>query len=106
MLQILSLIAMEAPCRNDATEIRREKTKFFLPLHLEINWSLVNMKVIVLKRVLILSESMTPTYVAGSFHVNNWRWKGVPFYFMTGKKMPYQGVEVVIKLKEPPLNLV
>ena len=27
MLQVLSLIAMEAPCRMDAREIRREKTK-------------------------------------------------------------------------------
>ena len=27
MLQVLSLIAMEAPCRMNATEIRREKTK-------------------------------------------------------------------------------
>ena len=30
---------------------------------------------------------------------------GVPFTFMTGKKMPYQGVEVVVKLKSPPLSL-
>ena len=27
MLQVLSLIAMDAPCRMDAKEIRREKTK-------------------------------------------------------------------------------
>ena len=30
MLQVLSLIAMEAPCRMDAREIRREKLKFLL----------------------------------------------------------------------------
>ena len=35
----------------------------------------------------------------GDIYIDNWRWKGVPFYFMTGKKMPYQCVEVVIKLK-------
>ena len=43
--------------------------------------------------------SGTPTFVAGDIYIDNWRWKGVPFYFMTGKKMPYQCVEVVIKLK-------
>ena len=34
MLQILSLIAMEAPCRNDAKEIRREKVKVLSAAHL------------------------------------------------------------------------
>ena len=32
MLQVLSLIAMEAPCRMNAVEIRREKKKYLLPL--------------------------------------------------------------------------
>ena len=51
------------------------------------------------------SNSNTPTFVAGDIYIDNWRWKGVPFYFMTGKKMPYQCVEVVIKLKAPPVGL-
>ena len=50
-------------------------------------------------------DSMTQTFVAGDIYIDNWRWKGVPFHFMTGKKMPYQCAEVVIKLKAPPLNL-
>ena len=50
-------------------------------------------------------RSGTPTYFAGTLFVNNWRWKGVPFNVMTGKKLPYGCVEVVIKLKEPPLKL-
>ena len=44
-------------------------------------------------------KSVTPTFVAGDIFIDNWRWKGVPFYFMSGKKMPYQCVEVVVKLK-------
>ena len=43
--------------------------------------------------------------MAGDIYIDNWRWQGVPFYFMTGKKMPYQCVEVVIKLKAPPVGL-
>ena len=50
-------------------------------------------------------RSHTPTYFAGTLFINNWRWEGVPFNVMTGKNMPYQCVEVVIKLKAPPLKL-
>ena len=50
-------------------------------------------------------DSMTQTFVAGDIYIDNWRWKDVPFHFMTGKKMPYQCVEVVVKLKAPPLGL-
>ena len=50
-------------------------------------------------------DSDTPTFVAGDIYIDNWRWQGVPFYFMSGKKMPYQCVEVVIKLKAPPVGL-
>ena len=35
------------------------------------------------------SDSNTPTFVAGDYIIDNWRWQGVPFHFMTGKKMPY-----------------
>ena len=104
ILQVLALIAMEAPCRMDATEIRREKTKVLAATKLGKN--------------LILGQyesyrsedgvdplSNTPTYFAGTLFVNNWRWEGVPFNVMTGKNLPYQCVEVVIKLKSPPLKL-
>jgi glucose-6-phosphate 1-dehydrogenase len=104
MLQVLALIAMEAPCRMNATEIRREKTKVLAATRLG-------------KKLItgqyegyrdeqgVGPESMTQTFVAGDLYIDNWRWKGVPFHFMTGKKMPYQCVEVIIKLKAPPLSL-
>ncbi len=104
MLQVLALIAMEAPCRMDAKEIRREKVKVLSATRLG-------------KKLItgqyegyrdehgVGPDSMTQTFVAGDLYIDNWRWKDVPFYFMTGKKMPYQCVEVVIKLKAPPLSL-
>ena len=104
LLQILSLIAMEAPCRMNAREIRREKTKVLSATRL-------GHKTIFGQYDGYRSEegvdpnSHTPTYIAGDFYIDNWRWKGVPFYFMSGKKMPYQCVEVVIKLKAPPVGL-
>ena len=50
-------------------------------------------------------HSSTPTFVAGSLYVDNWRWEGVPFRVLTGKCMPYGCVEVVIKFKSPPRQL-
>ena len=104
ILQVLALIAMEAPCRMNARELRREKTKVLAATRLSEN--------------IILGQydgyrgeegvdpnSGTPTYFAGTLFVDNWRWEGVPFNVMTGKKLPYGCVEVVVKLKKPPLKL-
>ena len=104
MLQVLALIAMEAPCKMDAKEIRREKTKVLSATRLGEDMILGQYHTYRSEEG-VDSNSNTPTFVAGSLFIDNWRWKGVPFHFMTGKKMPYQCVEVVIKLKEPPLNL-
>ena len=104
MLQVLALIAMEAPCRMNATEIRREKTKVLSATRL--GDKLVTGQYEGYRQEQgVGPDSMTQTFVAGDLYIDNWRWKGVPFHFMTGKKMPYQGVEVVIKLKSPPLSL-
>ena len=104
ILQVLALVAMEPPCRMDAKEIRREKTKVLAATRLSEN--------IILGQYHgyrdeegVNPNSGTPTYFAGTLFVDNWRWEGVPFNVMTGKKLPYGCVEVVIKLKEPPLKL-
>ena len=104
MLQILALIAMEAPCKNNATEIRREKVKVLSAARL--GKKLITGQYQTYKQEEgVEPHSLTQTFVAGDIYIDNWRWKGVPFHFMTGKKMPYQCAEVIIKLKEPPLNL-
>ena len=64
MLQVLSLIAMEAPCRMSATEVRREKTKVLAATRL-------GHKVIFgqydgstnLKRALILTAALLPLFL-------------------------------------------
>ncbi len=104
VLQVLALIAMEAPSRMDAREIRREKTKVLAATRLGMN-SILGQYESYTSEEGVDSDSSTPTYFAGSLFVDNWRWEGVPFNVMTGKKMPYGCVEVVIKLKAPPLKL-
>ena len=104
MLQVLSLIAMEAPCRMDAREIRREKTKVLAATRLG-HKTIFGQYESYRSEEGVNPSSSTPTFVAGDLYIDNWRWQGVPFYFMSGKKMPYQCVEVVIKLKAPPVGL-
>jgi len=104
ILQVLALVAMDAPCKMNARELRREKTKVLAATRMGEN--------IILGQYHgyrdeegVDPNSGTPTYFAGTLFVDNWRWEGVPFNVMTGKKMPYGCVEVVIKLKTPPLKL-
>ena len=104
MLQVLALIAMEAPCRMTATEIRREKTKVLAATRLGKKLVTGQYEGYRAEQG-VGPESMTQTFVAGDMYIDNWRWQGVPFHFLTGKKMPFQCVEVVIKLKAPPVGL-
>ena len=104
VLQVLALIAMEAPCRMNARELRREKTKVLAATRLSPS-ILLGQYHGYRSEEGVDPDSNTPTYFAGTLFVDNWRWEGVPFNVMTGKKMPYGCVEVVIKLKAPPLKL-
>ena len=104
ILQVLALVAMEPPSKMNAREIRREKTKVLAATRLSENIILGQYDGYKSEEG-VDPNSGTPTYFAGTLFVDNWRWEGVPFNVMTGKKMPYGCVEVVIKLKSPPLKL-
>jgi glucose-6-phosphate 1-dehydrogenase len=51
------------------------------------------------------SNSITETYVAAKFYIDNWRWRGVPFYLRTGKRMPRQTSMIAIRFRHPPQQL-
>src|SRR3546814_12832258 len=48
--------------------------------------------------------SNTETFVALKAFIDNWRWKGVPFYLRTGKRMPQRQSEVLIRSEERRLG--
>jgi len=50
-------------------------------------------------------ESMTETYAALKFYIDNWRWGGVPFYVRTGKRLPTRVTEAVIHFSPTPHRL-
>ena len=104
ILQVYSLIAMEPPCKMDAREVRREKTKVLAATRLGEDTILGQYNTYKSEEG-VDPHSNTPTFVAGTLYCDNWRWQDVPFRVLTGKCMPYGCVEVVIKLKAPPLKL-
>ena len=104
ILQVLALIAMEPPSKMNARELRREKTKVLAATRLSPS-ILLGQYHDYRSEEGVDPDSNTPTYFAGTLFVDNWRWEGVPFNVMTGKKMPYGCVEVVVKLKAPPQQL-
>ena len=116
-MQLLSLIAMEPPVSLDPEAIRDEKVKVLKsiqPLGLNKNTSDViraqynagfvdGEKVIsYLQEDGIPQGSNTETYASLRLSINNWRWKGVPFYMRSGKRMARRISEIAIQFKRPP----
>ena len=53
----------------------------------------------------VAPSSVTETFAGVRFHIDNWRWQGVPFILSTGKRLPDRVSEVVIRFRKPPFNL-
>ncbi len=49
--------------------------------------------------------STTETFAAVKLQVDNWRWKGVPFYLRTGKRLASKHSEIAIQFRRPPTRL-
>jgi len=120
LLEMLSLVAMEPPISFQADHVRDEKVKLLRsirPLKLDESDCLfvrgqygpgsINGKKVVGYRQepSINPKSKTETFVAAKLFVDNWRWKGVPFYLRTGKRLAKKRTEVVIVFKKIPHSM-
>ena len=118
MLQLLALVAMEPPATFGGTEVRDEKVKVLRSLRPIDSGSVAGSSVIgqygagAVAGVPVpgyLEElggpSGTETFVALKAHVDNWRWKGIPFYLRTGKRLPVRQSEIFIQFKEVPHSI-
>lgn len=108
MLQLLALIAMEPPALLDADSVRDEKTKVLRALRpmtaADVGIHTVRGRygdgVVEGAAVRGFSHaSEVETFVALRAHIDNWRWAGVPFRLVTGKRMPSRTTEVVVSFK-------
>ena len=120
LLQLLTLTAMEPPVAFDADSVREQKVQVLRairPMTVEE----------VTKRTIrgqygpgringievpgyrqepgVKPDSRTETYVAVEFHVDNWRWAGVPFYVRAGKRLANQLTEIAVHFKRTPQAL-
>jgi glucose-6-phosphate 1-dehydrogenase len=123
MLQMLALVAMEPPTSFDAEAIRDEKVKLLRAVRpFNCPWDPLAGCCIVRgqygagaagdRRVVayrqeqgVAPDSRTETYVAARLHVDNWRWKDVPFYLRTGKRLAKKNTEIIVTFKEIPHSL-
>lgn len=117
LLQIVSLLVMEPPINASAEEIRNEKVKALKSLRIMreekdilentlrgqyVSAQIGDQKVKGYREEEgVDPDSTTETYAAVKFFVDNWRWKGVPFYVRTAKRMPTKVTEAVIHFKTP-----
>ncbi|SIO52492.1 glucose-6-phosphate dehydrogenase [Chitinophaga niabensis] len=117
ILQLMCMVAMEAPVSFDANEIRNKKVDVLnaiRPIKKEdvhehavrgqygAGWMKGKQAVGYREEKNVKQGSNTETYAAVKFYVDNWRWEGVPFYVRTGKYLHQKSTHVTIQFKEAP----
>jgi len=120
LLQLLTLVAMEPPASMQAESLRDEKVKVLRSIR-PIPQSAVHAHAFraqyasglydgqkvsgYLEEEGIPPHSTTETYAALKLFIDNWRWRGVPFYLRTGKRMAEAKSAISIRFKRPPQQL-
>jgi glucose-6-phosphate 1-dehydrogenase len=119
ILQLVCLVAMEAPSSIDADSVRDEKLKVLRALAPITNGNTAKHTVRGQYRAgassggavkgyleeLGAPDSTTETFVAIKTEIANWRWAGVPFYVRTGKRLAKRVSEIVIQFKPVPHSI-
>jgi glucose-6-phosphate 1-dehydrogenase len=124
LLQILALVAMEAPADLQANSIRDEKIRFLRSLK-ELSFDQEEPNIVLgqyssgimdgaevagyRQELKVAPESDTETFVALKLRSNNQRWQGprgasTPFYLRTGKRLATKSTTIIVQFKSP-LNM-
>jgi glucose-6-phosphate 1-dehydrogenase len=104
LLQVIALLAMDAPTGHDADAMRAEKLRVFRamrpinPRHL-VRGQFDGYR----KEDGVAADSDVETFAAMRLDIDTWRWAGVPFYIRAGKCLPITATEVMVTLKRPPV---
>ncbi len=117
LMQLMALVAMEPPVSMDADDLRDEKVKVLKSVR-PIHPSAVQAQAYraqyargqiggegvpgYLEERGVDPQSVTETYAALKLYIDNWRWRDVPFYLRTGKRLPEARTMVAICFKQPP----
>lgn len=118
MLQLLALVAMEPPSHLTPAAVRDEKVKVLRSLRPIDERSVLETSVLGQYQSGVVNGAEVPgyveelgrpsdteTFVAVKAHVDNWRWKGVPFYLRTGKRLAERRSEILIAFRPVPHSI-
>lgn len=114
LLQMLSLVAMEAPVTMEAEDVRDEKVKLLRAICPIVAEDTVLGQYLAdpkgkeggyLDDKTVPKGSVTPTYALCVLHVKNTRWSGVPFFLKAGKALNERKAEIRVQFKKPTNGL-
>jgi glucose-6-phosphate 1-dehydrogenase len=120
LMQVMTLVAMEPPVEFTDTAVRDEKMKVlravrrFKPedaacqaMAAQYASGTIDGEPVpaYVSEPDVSPDSSTETFAAVRFHIDNWRWQGVPFILWTGKRMQKRVSEIVIRFRNLPFNL-
>ncbi len=116
IMQLLAMMAMEAPSSFDADAVRDEKSKVLSAVHRLMPGDVVRGQYAaghIAGRAMagyreepdVAPDSGTESFVAMKLMIDNWRWAGVPFYVRTGKRLTQRRTEIAIHFKQAPYAL-
>lgn len=98
MMQLTSLIAMDKPKTSNSDDIRNEKTKILKKIFPKklIKGQYIGYK----SEKEVKKNSKTETFAAIELEIDHPKWKDVPFYLITGKKMKNKKTSIHIQFRE------
>ncbi|WP_205573209.1 glucose-6-phosphate dehydrogenase [Flavisolibacter nicotianae] len=117
ILQMVCMIAMEAPVSFAADEIRNKKLDVLKAIRCwrkdavhrnavrgqySDGWIDGEKLIAYRQEKGVAVDSPVETFAAVKFYVDNWRWKNVPFYVRTGKAMTTKTTLIVVQFKPAP----
>jgi glucose-6-phosphate 1-dehydrogenase len=106
LLQVTSLLAMDAPVGNDPASLNAEKLRLFRAMRPLAPADVVRGQFTGYRDVDgVAPDSDVETFVALRLHIDTWRWAGVPFYIRAGKNLPITTTEVMVDMKTPPMSI-
>ena len=107
LLQLLALTAMELPVGMRANEVRDEKVKVLRAVRPLVDVMGGTAGAVRAQyegyheEKFVAPDSVTPTFAALRVHIDNGRWRGVPFYLRSGKRLAKRSSEIAVQFKVP-----
>jgi len=106
LLQVTSLLAMDAPIGSDPAALNAEKLRLFRAMRPLQPADVVRGQFQGYREVSgVAPDSDVETFVALRLAIDTWRWAGVPFLIRAGKKLPLTTTQVMVDMKAPPLSV-